>query len=136
MKRAIVSAFLVLIVMSVAYAAATIDSRFNVVQVDPRNHRLFVAPSGDILASHEALRTFITDLTSEIGRHYPEWGSRWSVSLFSDPSLATYKDDDRVRVAIQDGTWTRAYLAEFDHETHTMTSAPMNPDTVRWHVEE
>ncbi len=119
-------ALLILIISVSAIAQIEPSVTMNISRIDARSHRVFVAPSTEILTSMKSTKEYISRLSVEIGRQYPEWSSQWIVSFFSDPRYATYKDE-QVQVAVEDGTWVKAYLAEYDNTTKIIVMAPLDP---------
>jgi hypothetical protein len=93
-----------------------------VARLDESQRRLFVvAPDG----AEKPLDARIRDLESCF--EFTEWAGRWSLSVFTDASLARYKDDPHVEAAVADGRWAKAYLAEYDAATRHLTRNPAGP---------
>jgi hypothetical protein len=46
-------------------------------------------------------------------------------SFFTDVKYVGYKTEPQLREYLEDGTWNRAYLAEYDAESERLTLAPM-----------
>jgi len=89
-----------------------------VVRIDDRQRRLFAAAG----APGAQLEARVHDLETCFG--FTEWAGRWSLSVFTDPTLARYKDDPQVTEAVKDGRWARAYVAEYDSASRKMTRDP------------
>jgi hypothetical protein len=92
------------------------------VRVDEPQRRLFVVAS-DAAAAPIAARIRDLDACFDL----TDWGGRWSLSVFTDATLARYKDDPQVEGAVKDGRWAKAYLAEYDAATKTTTRNPASP---------
>jgi hypothetical protein len=90
-----------------------------IARVDEPQRRLFVvAPD----AAEGPIAARIRDLESCFG--FTDWSGRWSLSVFTDAALARYKDDPQVEAAVKDGRWSKAYLAEYDAASKTLTRNP------------
>jgi hypothetical protein len=90
-----------------------------IARVDEPQRRLFVvAPD----AAEDPIAARIHDLESCFG--FTDWSGRWSLSVFTDAALARYKDDPQVEAAVKDGRWEKAYLAEYDAASKTLTRNP------------
>jgi hypothetical protein len=131
MRRAFKAAIVLLIATSALGAERVIDSGLNVHHIDSKNHRFFVVPSTDIVSSPQSVKAYISKLSGEVMRLYHDWGSHWVVSFFAEAQYATYKDDEQVLESVKDGTWAKAYLAEYNHEKRQITIAPLDPSAVK-----
>jgi hypothetical protein len=131
LKYSFVSVLLILIVALSARAQTKQFVGMNVSKIDESNHRIFVAPSTAFLTTLKTTKEYLARLSADISRQYPEWGSKWEVSFFSEPRYATYKDDEQVEQAVHDGTWSNAYLAEYDNSTKIIVTAPMDPVKIK-----
>ena len=90
-----------------------------IARVDEPQRRLFVvAPD----AAEGPLTARIRDLEACFG--FTGWSGRWTLSVFTDAALARYKDDPQVEAAVMDGRWARAYVAEYDASSKTLTRHP------------
>jgi hypothetical protein len=89
------------------------------VRADEPQRRLFVATAH---AGDGPLTARIRDLESCFA--FTEWAGRWSLSVFTDPALARYKDDPQVDAAVKDGRWARAYLLEYSAASKQITRKP------------
>ena len=90
-----------------------------IARVDEPQRRLFVVTSD---AAEAPIAARIRDLESCFG--FTEWSGRWSLSVYTDPALARYKDDPQVEAALKDGRWAKAYVAEYDAATKKLTRNP------------
>jgi len=61
----------------------------------------------------------------------PSWAESWSVSLFSDAKFAAYKTEPQVRRFVEDGSWSSAYLGEYDASSEKLTLYPSDPEKTR-----
>ena len=93
-----------------------------VLRVDEPQRRLFVLAPDD---ADKPLAARVRDLESCFD--FTDWAGRWSLSVFTDEALARYKDDPLVADAVRNGRWARAYVAEFDAATKTLTRSPAGP---------
>ena len=92
------------------------------VRLDEPQRRLFVVTTD---AGETPLAARIRDLEACFA--LTEWAGRWSVSVFTDEALARYKDDPKVASAVADGRWARAYVAEYQAASKTITRDPAGP---------
>jgi len=93
----------------------------NVVRMDERNHRLFLADK-TILASD------LKDNLYQIARCFDNttWNKDWALSVFSETKYAGYKDEETIIPYHKDNRWAQSYRFEYDHQTRTLT---LNPAT-------
>jgi hypothetical protein len=90
-----------------------------VVRVDEPQRRLFVVTPD---AGERPLAARIGDLESCFD--LTDWAGRWHMSVFTDESLAGYKDQSELAAAVADGRWARAYVAEYDAATRNLARHP------------
>jgi hypothetical protein len=95
-----------------------------VVRVDENNKRLFVTAYG--LGSRSKASPVLRLMRAYVAKCHPGWGRRWSASFFTNRELAGYKDEQSPKV-LQDGSWAKAYLAEYENETDRLTLHPALP---------
>jgi len=101
--------------------------RDQVFRIDQANRRLFVAGSSDDLQSQAAgLGRRLKLIRAYVAKCHPDWGRHWNASFFADRQLAGYKDELPARF-MKDGTWAKAYLAEYENETGRLTLHPALP---------
>jgi len=98
--------------------------RNEVVRVDENNKRLFV--TADELGSRSKASPVLRLMRAYVAKCRPGWGRRWSASFFTNRELAGYKDEQSPKV-LQDGSWAKAYLAEYENETDRLTLHPALP---------
>ena len=90
-----------------------------IARVDEPQRRLFVVTSD---AADGPIAARIRDLESCFG--FTDWSGRWSLSVYTDAALARYKDDPQVEAAVKDGSWAKAYLAEYEAASKKLTRNP------------
>jgi hypothetical protein len=120
--------FLVTLVVSdpsVAQDSATAcRSEFGqIVRFDDSAKRAFVVSAG--LETRAAAKRSIRTLEMAIRHCRPEWENAWNASFFSRPKYAGYKTDAVVQKYVEDGTWGKAYLAEYDASSKRLTMWPL-----------
>jgi hypothetical protein len=100
-------------------------------RIDPTNRRLFVAGSSDDLKNQAAgLAPRLNSIRAYVAKCHPDWGRHWNASFFADRKFAGYKDEQPARF-MKDGTWAKAYLAEYENETGRLTLHPALPNAQR-----
>jgi len=97
-----------------------------VVRVDDHNRRLFVIALADELDSPVRASPRLNLVRAYVSKCRPPWDRRWNASFFTDRELAGYKDEQLPKV-LQDGSWAKAYLAEYENETGKLTLHPALP---------
>lgn len=95
----------------------------DVVKVDDRNHRFFIASK---IVDASAIKGNITGL-EECFKN-TEWQQVWSLSVFAEAKYAGYKDEANIIQYHKDNLWAKAYLLEYDHANRSLTKNPaVNP---------
>ena len=93
--------------------------KVRIVKVDKKNQHYFIAASdvaADVIAANTSkLRGCFTN---------SPWKDIWSLSVFSDPKYAGYKDEEHIIPYHKNNSWAKAYVAEYDSQTNTLTSYP------------
>jgi len=100
----------------------------NVVRIDAQNERLFIAATPAEVSGADSMIRLVSNATQYIAKCHVNWGSRWSLSVFSDAKYAAYKDEQAVRPYVISGEWATAYLAEYDHGTKKLVRYPAQPE--------
>ncbi len=93
--------------------------KVKVVKVDQKNKRYFIAGPG----------VSVDDIAVNIGKlsgcfANSPWKDNWSLSLFSDPQYAGYKDEEHIIPFHKNNSWAKAYVAEYDSQSKTLVSYP------------
>ena len=77
-------------------------------------------------------RKVLLSLQETLKQCRPKWGRTWSVSFFSDPTYAGYKHDDNMQPFVRDGSWSRAYLGEYERVEGKLTLHPADPKRLKF----
>jgi len=108
------------------------DDSARIVRIDDRNERIFViAQIGQINTTAKA-RKLLLPLQASLKQCRPGWGRAWAVSFFSDSKYAGYKSDDNMAAFVANGSWSRAYLAEYERETQRLVLNPAAREKMRF----
>jgi hypothetical protein len=99
---------------------------FRLIRVDRDGKRLFLEGSETDVVSTLKIDGYLRKLNRIIEVCEPSWKGSWSVSFFADPKLAGYKTDAALLGAVQDGEWSRAYVAEYDRADQRLTVFPQD----------
>jgi hypothetical protein len=108
------------------------DDSAKIVQMDERNERAFVVTSLDKINTVAKARRLLSSLQGTLKQCRPDWGNMWSVSFFSDAKYAGYKHDDKMKPFVRDGTWSRAYLGEYERVEGKLTLHPADPNRLKF----
>jgi hypothetical protein len=100
---------------------------FRFIRVDRESKRLFLEGSETDVVSTVKTEGYLRRLNRIIEVCQPSWKGSWSVSFFADPKLAGYKTDAALLEAVQNGDWSRAYIAEYDRADQRLTVFPQDP---------
>jgi hypothetical protein len=103
---------------------------FPLQRVVDRSERLFVVAGRETVSDLSAMKKLLEQAREYISRCRPGWSSEWSVSVFSEAKYVGYKDEPAIVEFHKDGSWSRAYLAEYDHEKGVLTRYPLLPEQV------
>jgi hypothetical protein len=79
---------------------------------------------GDI----DAVTALLEDAASYVVRCRGGWSKNWSVSVFEEVKYAGYKNDESIRPYWEDGSWHKAYLAEYAHQESLLVRYPMQEE--------
>ena len=130
---------LLFLVVSVLTAAAQThpetcksDDSGNIVQIDERNERIFVVTSLDKINTVAKARKVLFALQKTLKECRSNWGNTWSVSFFSDAKHAGYKHEDNMKPFVRDGSWSRAYLGEYERMEGKLTLHPADPNRIKF----
>ena len=108
------------------------DDAANIVQIDERNERVFVVTSLDTINTAARARKVLLSLQKTLKQCRATWGNTWSVSFFSDRKYAGYKHDDNMKPFVRDGSWSRAYLGEYERAEGKLTLHPADPNRLKF----
>jgi len=108
------------------------DDSGSIVQIDERNERIFVVTSLDKINTVVKARKVLLALQKTLQECRSNWGNTWSVSFFSDAKHAGYKHDDSIKPFVRDGSWSRAYLGEYEHAEGKLTLHPADPNRLKF----
>lgn len=108
------------------------DDSAKIVRIDDRNERIFVvAQEGQINTSAKA-RKVLLPVQASLKQCRPNWGRTWAVSFFSDAKYAGYKSDDNMAALVANGSWAKAYLAEYERQTQRLILNPADKTRLRF----
>ena len=108
------------------------DDSAKIVQMDERNERAFVVTSPERINTVVKARRVLLFLQETLKQCRPNWGHMWSVSFFSDAKYAGYKHDDKMKPFVRDGSWSRAYLGEYERVEGKLTLHPADPNRLKF----
>ncbi|OLB32001.1 MAG: hypothetical protein DMG41_12305 [Acidobacteria bacterium] len=108
------------------------DDAANIVQMDERNERVFAVTSLDRINTVAKARKVLLSLQKTLKQCRPTWGNTWSVSFFSDRKYAGYKHDDNMKPFVRDGSWSRAYLGEYERVEGKLSLHPADPNRLKF----
>lgn len=108
------------------------DDSAKIVQMDERNERAFVVTSPDRINTVAKARRVLLSLQETLKQCRPSWGNMWSVSFFSDAKYAGYKHDDKMKPFVRDGSWSRAYLGEYERVEGKLTLHPADSNRLKF----
>src|SRR6476660_2891753 len=101
--------------------------RFEAFRIDESSRRLFTS---EVLLDAAALVTAaprIHEIRAFVAKCRAAWGQDWHASFFSDSKFAGYKDEPGLAESVRDGSWARAYVAEYDNSTAQLILYPALP---------
>jgi hypothetical protein len=108
------------------------DDSGSIVRIDERNERIFVVTTLDKINTVAKARKVLLALQKTLKECRSNWGNTWSVSFFSDAKHAGYKYDDSVKPFVRDGSWSRAYLGEYERVEGKLTLHPADPNRLKF----
>ena len=108
------------------------DDAAKIVQIDERNERAFVVTSPDKINTVTKARKVLLAVQETLKQCRPKWGNTWSVSFFSDPKYAGYKHEDNMKPFVRDGSWSSAYLGEYERVEGKLTLHPADPKRIKF----
>ena len=120
------------VVGQVPAETCTSDDSAQIVHVDDRNERVFVVTSLDKINTVAKARKVLLSLQQTLKQCRAKWGRTWSVSFFSDRKYAGYKHDDNMQPFVRDGSWSRAYLGEYERVEGKLTLHPADPTRLKF----
>src|SRR5262249_798023 len=98
-----------------------------IIRFDDRSNRVFAIAQAQEIDNVRGARAVLKPIQEAITKCRTSWDEKWSVSFFTDRKYAVYKDEPQVREYLADGTWNRAYVAEYDHTSQRLTLYPLDP---------
>src|SRR5690348_6036707 len=108
------------------------DDSAKIVRIDDRNERIFVvAQEGQINTSAKA-RKILLPVQASLKQCRPNWGRTWAVSFFSDAKYAGNKSDDNMAALVANGSWAKAYLAEYERQTQRLILNPADKSRLKF----
>jgi len=108
------------------------DESAKIVQIDERNERIFVVTSLDKINTVVKARKVLLALQGTLMQCRPQWGHTWSVSFFSDAKYAGYKHEANMQTFVRNGSWSRAYLGEYERVEGKLTLHPAGPQRMKF----
>jgi hypothetical protein len=95
-----------------------------VARFDDGQRRIFVVGTSQEISTPGKAGRVVRKLSKLVHECRPNWNSTWVVSFFTDAKFVGYKDDPSLRTFVTDGSWSRAYIAEYDRHSGTMNLMP------------
>ena len=108
------------------------DSAARIVRIDDRNERVFLIAQPDEINTVTKARKVLLPLQGSLKQCRPGWGKSWAVSFFTDPKYAGYKSDYQLQVFVRNGSWSKAYLAEYERQTQRLVLNPADRPRIRF----
>jgi hypothetical protein len=105
--------------------------QYRVVRVDNQSKRLFVVTLPSAISSARKATRVLFKLQSFVGKCHGSWENVWSVSFFSNPEYAGYKDEPGIQPYVNSGEWQAGYVGEYENEKHTLILNPLLPEKVK-----
>jgi len=108
------------------------DDFAKIVRIDDRNERVFVIAKADQINTSAKARKLLLPLQASLRQCRPGWGRKWAVSLFSEAKYAGYKSDDNMAALVANGSWAKAYLAEYERQTQRLILNPAEREKIKF----
>lgn len=108
------------------------DDAAKIVRIDDRNERIFVIAQLWQFNTTAKARKLLLPLQASLKQCRPDWGKTWAVSFFSNAKYAGYKSDENVAALVANGTWAKAYLAEYERLTQRLILYPAERDRIKF----
>lgn len=108
------------------------DDSTKIVRIDDRNERIFVIARIDQINTTAKARKLLLPLQASLKQCRPGWGRTWAVSFFSDSKYAGYKSDENIAALVANGSWAKAYLAEYERETQRLILNPAERERIKF----
>ena len=99
------------------------NTDMEVAKIDERNHRIFAIPElndEELIVSQVKLSKKCFSSSS--------WSNDWTISFFTHPKYAGYKDEKNIIQYHKNNEWTSAYIGEYNGPSETYTSFPAGRD--------
>ena len=77
-------------------------------------------------------RKLLLLLQASLKQCRPGWGRSWAVSFFSDAKYSGYKSDENMAAFVANGSWSKAYLAEYERQTHRLILYPAERERMKF----
>lgn len=108
------------------------DDSAKIVRIDDRNERIFVIAQVWQFNTPTKARKLLLPLQASLKQCRPDWGKTWAVSFFSNAKYAGYKSDENVAALVANGSWAKAYLAEYERLTQRLILYPAERDRIKF----
>ena len=108
------------------------DDSAKIVRIDDRNERIFVIARIDQINTSAKARKLLLPLQASLTQCRQDWGKTWAVSFFSDVKYVGYKSDENVAAFVANGTWAKAYLAEYERLTQRLVLYPAEHERIKF----
>jgi len=95
-----------------------------IARLDDSGKRVFVISNLREVQTRTSAKAEVVAVAAGVHRCRPDWGTAWSASFFTNAKYAGYKTEASLRKYVEDGTWGRAYVAEYDASSAKMTLLP------------
>jgi hypothetical protein len=103
-----------------------------IVRTDDRAERVFVEARLEQINTLAKAQKVLISVEKSLKKCRPNWSNSWSASFFSDRKYAGYKHDSQMEPFVEDGSWFRSYVGEYDRKTEKLTLNPTDPKKVKF----
>jgi hypothetical protein len=108
------------------------DDSAKIVRIDDRNERIFVIAQANQINTTAKARKLLLPLQASLKQCRPGWGRTWAVSFFSDPKYVGYKSEDNMAAFVANGSWSKAYLGEYERQTQRLILNPAERERIKF----
>jgi hypothetical protein len=108
------------------------DDSAKIVRIDDRNERIFVIAHVDQINTATKARKLLLPLQASLKQCRPGWAKAWAVSFFADPKYAGYKSEDNMAAFVANGSWSKAYLGEYERQTQRLILNPADKTRLKF----
>jgi hypothetical protein len=102
-----------------------------IVRLDDRSQRVFIEGRSDQIDTSAKARKILFAVQDSLRDCRPTWKD-WSVSFFAERKFAGYKTEPELETSVQDGSWSRAYVGEYDRKKQRLVLNPSDPKKLKF----